>query len=76
MNYTVYNRLLYRMQMLGSEAGEVSLRLCEPKSFWATVLRACYDDITASHSGETRTLEKVRQRFLGFGISSEVERCI
>ncbi len=76
VNYTIENGLLYRLTVTGEEETDVELRLCIPKELRTTILQACHDDITSGHLGETRTYDRVTQRYFWNGISRDIEKYI
>jgi hypothetical protein len=76
VNYTIENGLLYRLTITGEEDTDVELRLCIPKELRPTILQACHDDITSGHLGETRTYDRVTQRYFWHGISRDIEKYI
>ena len=59
-DYAMCDGLLYKV--LDCQGGP-PLRLCLPTRWRTEIIRACHDDITADHMGQTRTLNKVRQRY-------------
>ncbi|KZS12015.1 Uncharacterized protein APZ42_023098 [Daphnia magna] len=76
VNYTIENGLLYRMRRTGEEEADVELRLCIPKDLKTTILQACHDDVTSGHHGETRTHDRVTQRYYWHGITRDIENYI
>ena len=76
VNYIIENGLLYRIRITGEEETDAELRLCIPKNLRTTILQACHDDITSGHLGETRTYDRVTQRYFWHGISRDIERYI
>ncbi len=58
--FALSEELLYKEKR--TEGGP-RVRVCVPKAWRAELLRACHDDITAGHMGQTRTLFKLQQRY-------------
>ncbi|KZS08318.1 Uncharacterized protein APZ42_027712 [Daphnia magna] len=76
VNYTIENGLLHRMQITKEGEMDVELRLCIPKDLKTTFLQACHDDVTSVHLGETRTYDRVTQRYYWHGIPRDIENYI
>ena len=52
------------------------LRFIESKEEQRRILHSCHVDPTAGHMGKTRTLCKIKQRFMWHGMVKDVERLV
>ena len=67
--FSLIDNLLYRQKL--TEHGS-SLRLCLPSPWRNEILKACHDDISAGHMGQTRTLAKIQRRYYWKGMRQDI----
>ena len=52
------------------------LRFVHCKNEQKRILHACHVDVTAGHIGKTRTLFKIKERFMWHGMVKDVENLV
>ncbi len=56
--------------------GEVLLRFVQSKEEQERILHACHVDATAGHMGKTRTICRIKERFMWHGIVKDVKELV
>ena len=68
-NYSLQNNRLFHRTV---RDGKSYLRLCVPVKYRENLLKAYHDDIVSGHMGISRTLTKIRQRYIWPGMANDI----